>query len=106
MNTFSKRSTIGQALGEGGGKRPRPPKKRESEEKLQSVYHLFLSLFEKIRLPKDIPKLIPIPIPALLLNPLAKTTLQSIAAIIPMVVPTIILLLFTSLIPQYQLLAR
>ena len=57
-------------------------------------------------MPKDIPKQIPTPIPAMLFNERTKTTLQSIAAIIPMVVATIILLLFTRLIPQYQLLAR
>ena len=95
-----------ERLEKAGANAPNLPKKWKSEEKLQGVYHLFLSLFEKIRLPKDMPKLIPIPIPALLLNPLAKTTLQSIAAIIPMVVPTIILLLFTRLIPQYQSFAR
>ena len=45
-------------------------------------------------MPKDIPRHIPIPIPAMLFNEFMKTTLQSIAAIIPMVTPIIILLLF------------
>ena len=45
-------------------------------------------------MPKDIPRHIPIPIPAMLFNEFMKTTLQSIAAIIPIVTPIIILLLF------------
>ena len=63
-------------------------------------YHLSLSFFEKIRLPdipNDIPRHIPIPIPAMLFNEFIKTTLQSTAAIIPTVIPIIILLHFMSL---------
>lgn len=63
-------------------------------------HHLSLSFFEKIRLPdipNDIPRHIPIPIPAMLFNEFIKTTLQSTAAIIPTVIPIIILLHFMSL---------
>lgn len=49
-------------------------------------------------MPKDIPRHIPIPIPAMLFNEFMKTTLQSIAAIIPIVTPIIILLLFINFI--------
>ena len=44
------------------------------------------------------PRHIPIPIPALLFNEFIKTTLQSIAAMIPTVIPVITLLLFISFI--------
>lgn len=47
-------------------------------------------------MPKDIPKQIPTPSPAILFNERIKTTLHSIAATIPMMIPVIILLLFIS----------
>lgn len=46
----------------------------------------------------DIPRHTPISIPAMLFKTFIKTTLQSIAAIIPIVTPIIILLLFISFI--------
>ena len=49
-------------------------------------------------MPKDIPRHTPIPIPAMLFKTFIKTTLQSIAAVIPIVTPIIILLLFISFI--------
>ena len=50
-------------------------------------------------MPKDIPKQIPTPIPAMLFNERIKTTLQSIAAMTPIVIPMIILLFFISVTP-------
>ena len=47
-------------------------------------------------MPKDIPR--HIPIPAMLFNEFMKTTLQSIAAIIPIVTPIITFLIFISFI--------
>jgi len=49
-------------------------------------------------MPKDIPRHIPIPIPAMLFNEFMKTMLQSIAATIPIVTPRIIFLLFISFV--------
>ena len=54
-------------------------------------------------MPKDIPRHIPIPIPAMLFNTFIKTALQSIAALIPIVTPIIIFLLFISFILQIQI---
>ena len=68
-------------------------------DQARRICDLSLSFFEKIRLP-DIPKDIPrhIPIPAMLFNEFMKTTLQSIVAIIPIVTPIIIFLLFISFV--------
>ena len=49
-------------------------------------------------MPKDIPRHILIPISAMLFNEFMKTTLQSIAAIIPIVTPIITFLIFISFI--------
>ena len=72
-----------------------------------NLYHyLSLSFFAKIKLndiPKDTPKHIPIPIPAILSNIFTKTRLQIIAIAIPIISPIIIFLFFISY-PPFKLL--